>query len=75
MKDKIGSYNFVNHSSICLATTIGGYTLTLGGYGQADLENAEYIIMGGANRAEAIVTPDTMDLLNGPKAEVRNWLL
>jgi thiosulfate reductase/polysulfide reductase chain A len=25
------------------------------------LENAEYIIMAGANRAEAIVTPDTMD--------------
>lgn len=62
MKDKIGSTNFVNHSSICLATTIAGYTLTLGGYGQADLENAEYVIMAGANRAEAIVTPDTMDI-------------
>ncbi|MEA3455546.1 MAG: molybdopterin-dependent oxidoreductase [Campylobacterota bacterium] len=62
MKEKIGSTNFVNHSSICLATTIAGYTLTLGGYGQADLENAEYVIMAGANRAEAIVTPDTMDI-------------
>ncbi len=62
MKEKIGSANFVNHSSICLATTIAGYTLTLGGYGQADLENAEYVIMAGANRAEAIVTPDTMDI-------------
>ena len=67
MKDKIGSSNFVNHSSICLATTIAGYTLTLGGYGQADLENAEYVIMAGANRAEAIVTPDTMDLFKRTK--------
>jgi len=67
MQGKIGTANFVNHSSICLATTIGGYTLTLGGYGQADLENAEYVIMAGANRAEAIVTPDTMDLFKRTK--------
>jgi len=67
MKEKIGSSNFVNHSSICLATTIGGYTLTLGGYGQSDLENAEYVIMAGANRAEAIVTPDTMDIFKRTK--------
>ncbi|MEA3492476.1 MAG: molybdopterin-dependent oxidoreductase [Campylobacterota bacterium] len=67
MKDKIGSSNYVNHSSICLSTTIAGYTLTLGGYGQADLENAEYVIMAGANRAEAIVTPDTMDLFKRTK--------
>ncbi len=67
MRDKIGSSNYVNHSSICLATTIAGYTLTLGGYGQADLENTEYVIMAGANRAEAIVTPDTMDLFKRTK--------
>jgi len=62
LMDKLGTANFVNHASICLATTMAGYTLTIGGYGQADLDNAEYIIMAGANRAEAIVTPDTMDL-------------
>ncbi len=62
MGDKFGSSNFVNHASICLQTTISGYSLTIGGYGQADLENAEYVIMAGANRAEAILTPDTMDL-------------
>jgi len=62
MADKFGSSNFVNHASICLQTVVSGYALTIGGYGQADLENAEYIIMAGANRAEAIVTPDTMDL-------------
>ena len=62
MSDKIGSSNFVNHASICLQTAVSGYALTIGGYGQADLENAKYVIMAGANRAEAIVTPDTMDL-------------
>lgn len=62
MADKFGSANFLNHSTICLQSTVSGYTLTIGGYGQADLENAKYIIMAGANRAEAIITPDTMDL-------------
>jgi len=62
MADKFGSTNFINHASICLQTTVSGYALTIGGYGQADLENAKYVIMAGANRAEAIVTPDTLDL-------------
>ena len=62
MADKFGSTNFINHASICLQTTVSGYALTIGGYGQADLDNAKYVIMAGANRAEAIITPDTMDL-------------
>jgi len=62
MGDLFGSTNFVNHSSICLKTTIKGYALTLGAYGKADMENASYVIMAGANRAEAILTPDTMDM-------------
>jgi len=56
-----GSAHFLNHASLCLATTVSGYSLTIGGYGQADLENAKYVIMAGANRAEAIITPDSMD--------------
>ncbi|MBE0491444.1 MAG: molybdopterin-dependent oxidoreductase [Sulfurospirillum sp.] len=56
-----GSSHFLNHASLCLATTVSGYALTIGGYGSADLVNADYVIMAGANRAEAIVTPDTMD--------------
>jgi len=56
-----GSLNWLNHSSICLQTVASGYGVTIGKYPQADLENAKYIIMAGANRAEAIVTPDTMD--------------
>ena len=60
--DLLGSANFVNHSSICLKTTTAGYALTLGSYGKADMLNASYVIMAGANRAEAILTPDTMDM-------------
>ncbi len=56
-----GSSNWLNHASLCLQTVVSGYGVTLGGYAAADLDNAEYIIMAGANRAEAIVTPDTMD--------------
>jgi len=56
-----GSSNWLNHASLCLQTVVSGYGVTIGGYAAADLDNAEYIIMAGANRAEAIVTPDTMD--------------
>jgi thiosulfate reductase/polysulfide reductase chain A len=62
MNDKFGSTNFVNHASICLQTTISGYALTIGSYGKADMENSSYVIMAGANRAEAFLTPDTMDM-------------
>ena len=62
MAEKLGSSNFINHASICLQTAISGYALTIGGYGSADLDNAKYILMAGANRAEAILTPDTMNL-------------
>jgi len=62
-----GSSNWLNHASLCLQTVITGYSLTIGGYASADLENAEYIIMAGANRAEAIVTPDTMDVFKRTK--------
>jgi len=62
-----GSSNWLNHASLCLQTVIAGYGVTLGGYPQADLDNAEYIIMAGANRAEAIVTPDTMDIFKRTK--------
>ena len=62
-----GSANWLNHASICLQTVASGYGVTLGSYPQADLDNAKYIIMAGANRAEAIVTPDTMDAFKRTK--------
>ncbi|MDY0327436.1 MAG: molybdopterin-dependent oxidoreductase [Arcobacteraceae bacterium] len=63
-----GSSNWLNHSSICLQTVASAYGLTLGAYPQVDFENARYIILAGANRAEAIVTPDTMDLFKNVKS-------
>jgi len=65
--EAFGSANWLNHASICLQTVASGYGVTIGAYPQADLDNAEYIIMAGANRAEAIVTPDTMDLFKRTK--------
>ncbi len=62
-----GSSNWLNHASICLQTVSSAYNLTLGAYPGADLENATYVIMAGANRAEAIVTPDTMTLFKNTK--------
>jgi thiosulfate reductase/polysulfide reductase chain A len=62
-----GSANWLNHASLCLRTVVSGYGVTLGAYPQADMDNAEYVIMAGANRAEAIVTPDTMDLFKRTK--------
>jgi thiosulfate reductase/polysulfide reductase chain A len=62
-----GSSNWLNHASLCLQTVLSGYSETIGGYPDADLDNAEYIIMAGANRAEAIVTPDTQDLFKRTK--------
>ncbi len=59
---KIGSPNYVDEISICLETTLGGYFSTIGTYGESDLNNADYLIIAGANRAEAIITPDTMDM-------------
>ncbi len=56
-----GSSNWLNHGSLCLQTVVSGYGVTLGAYPSADLQNAQYIIMAGANRAEAFVTPDTMN--------------
>jgi thiosulfate reductase/polysulfide reductase chain A len=62
-----GSANWLNHASICLQTVASGYGVTIGAYPQTDLDNAEYVIMAGANRAEAIVTPDTMDIFKRTK--------
>ena len=62
-----GSSNWLNHASLCLQTVVSGYGVTLGGYPSGDVENADYIVMAGANRAEAIVTPDTMDVFKRTK--------
>ena len=64
---KIGTPNYVDEISICLETVLGGYSATIGAYGEADMNNADFVIIAGANRAEAIITPDTMDMFKRSK--------
>jgi len=64
---KLGSPNYVDEVSICLETSGGGFFATLGVYPEIDFEHADYMIILGANRAEAIITPDTMDMFKVAK--------
>jgi len=39
-----------------------GFSSVFGTYPDADLPNTKFVIMSGANRAESIYTPDTIDI-------------
>ncbi|BCR03718.1 nitrate reductase [Desulfuromonas versatilis] len=60
-----GSPNTLRHPSLCLASNIQGFGATFGTNPTPDVLNADYIIMSGANRSEAFITPDTIDLIKG----------
>jgi len=62
LMNAIGSSNFVDHFTTCFAPSFLGNSLTFGSWGQADFMNCKYLLALGANRAESIVTPDTLDL-------------
>ena len=64
---KLGSPNYVDEVSICLETAGGGFFATLGVYPEIDFEHTDYFIILGANRAEAIITPDTQDMFKQTK--------
>lgn len=65
-----GSTNTVRHPTLCLASVIQGWSSVFGGYPDADMTQAEFVIMLGANRSESIVTPDTIDFQkNKPKGQ------
>jgi len=64
---KIGTPNYVDEVSICLETAGGGFFSTIGTYPEIDFEHADYLIIAGANRAEAIITPDTLDMFKHTK--------
>lgn len=59
-----GSPNIVRHPTLCLASVNLAYSMTFGTVPSFDLLNANYVIMAGANRFEAFITPDTMDLID-----------
>lgn len=56
-----GSTNTVRHPTLCLSSVIQGWSSVYGVLPDADLKNSKFVLMFGANRAEAIVTPDSMD--------------
>ena len=60
-----GSPNTVRHPTLCLSSNIQGFSATFGTNPTPDVLNADYIIMSGANRSEALITPDSIDLLKG----------
>ncbi len=60
-----GSPNTLRHPTLCLASNIQGFGATYGTNPTPDVLNADYLIMSGANRSEALVTPDSIDMLTG----------
>jgi thiosulfate reductase/polysulfide reductase chain A len=59
-----GSPNIVRHATLCLSAVNLAYSTTFGTVPSFDVLNAQYMIMSGANRLEAFITPDTMDLVH-----------
>ncbi len=58
-----GSYNVISHESNCLLSRNRAFLDTFGVVPTPDIIHAKYVIMPGANRFEALVTPDSIDLM------------
>ena len=58
-----GSYNVTSHETLCLLSKNRAYLDTFGETPYPDVLYTKYIIIAGANPLEAIITPDTMDLM------------
>jgi thiosulfate reductase/polysulfide reductase chain A len=58
----VGSDNFVDHFTTCFAPSFMANVMTYGSWGMGDFRYTKYQINMGANRAEGIVTPDTLDM-------------
>ncbi len=65
--DAFGSYNICDHQSLCYASRNRAYLDTFGEVPTADVLHSKYIIIAGANPLEAIMTPDTPDLIEAKK--------
>lgn len=62
-----GSYNITSHETLCLISNHRAYLDTFGETPYPDVLYTKYIIISGANPYEAIITPDTMDLMEARK--------
>ncbi len=58
-----GSFNVTSHESLCLVSGNRAFLDTFGEVPFPDVLNSKYVIMCGANRFEALVTPDSIDLM------------
>ncbi len=70
----VGSTNSVRHPTLCLASNIQGYSSVYGTLPDADIANAKFVVMAGSNRAEAFITPDTIDLAKNRKEQTFVYL-
>lgn len=59
-----GSPNHVRHPSLCLASGNVAFFGTFGVVPAFDVAETRYMIFSGANRLEAFITPDSMDLVS-----------
>ena len=65
--EAFGSYNNLSHESMCLIAGTRGFLDTFGEVPIPDMQYTKYVVMVGANRFEALVTPDSMDLMTALK--------
>lgn len=63
LAEAYGSYNVISHESNCLLSRNRAFLDTFGVVPTPDVLHSRYIIMPGANRFEALVTPDSIDLM------------
>lgn len=58
-----GSYNVISHESNCLISRNRAFLDTYGVVPIPDTLNCRYLVLAGANRFEALVTPDSIDMV------------
>ncbi len=61
--DVFGSYNVISHESNCLLSRNRAFLDTFGEIPIPDMLYCKYVIMAGANRFEALVTPYCIDMM------------
>lgn len=66
-----GSYNVISHESNCLISRNRAFLDTFGAMPIPDTLNCRYLVLAGANRFEALVTPDSMDIMTAMGAGCR----
>jgi thiosulfate reductase/polysulfide reductase chain A len=66
-----GSYNVISHESNCLISRNRAFLDTFGVMPIPDTLNCRYMVLAGANRFEALVTPDSMDIMTAMESGAR----